>query len=502
MRFTAVAAGCIAAALAFTPVADTQAASTKPLTLATGAMTAGRINPYDSISITRAWLFAALYDTLTYVDSDGKLISWLATAWQPASPTEWLFDLRRDVVFSNGAPFTAADVVRAVEYLIGPDGRTEPAAPFAANIKSATAIDAHKVKITTLNPDPTLPQRLSLIRIATLPEGMPFTRENLINSAIGTGPYTVETWALNKATFVAAPQSWRKAPTPALHAIALPDAAARKSAVMTGAVDVAFAAFDFAESDLPTGGKYVLADDHIPAVVGLAFNTTKDTPFQDIRVRQAIIGAVNVKAIVSALFSGRATLAQQPARHEFLGFNPDVPATVYDPEKSKRLLNDAGLAKGFTFSLAMTQGGTIWGQVFQMVASDLNKIGVTMKIEALPDPVMAGMIYNTGVKADAMAAVFFSPSFDALDAVRQHTCSWTVAWFCDPEAEKLRESAVAAKTLDARIDLTKQLMARMHENAQALFMYESLNLVSYSSRIKNFRSDFGFLRYDLMQVED
>ncbi len=497
MRLKVIAATLLLSVM----TATGQAADVKPLTLATGVMTAGRINPHDSISIARAWLFAALYDTLTYVDRDGKLISWLATKWEATSPTEWVFHLRNDVYFSNGKALTAADVVKTVEYLTSAEGRTEPVGPFAANIKSAIAIDARTVKITTASPDPALPQRMSLVRIATLPDGMAYTRENLINSAIGTGPYTMESWAPNKATFIAAPKAWRRAPTAAMQAVALPDAAARKSAIMAGAVDVAFAAFDYAELDTTTTGNFVLENDSIPAVVGLAFNTTKETPFRDIRVRQAIIGAVNVKDIVNALFAGLAPLANQPARREFLGYNPNIPATTYDPGKSKQLLKEAGFPNGFTFTLAMTQGGTIWGQVFQMVASDLKNIGVTMTIQAQPDPAMQAMIYNTGLKADAMASVFFSPSFDALDAMRQHTCSWTVAWFCDPEAEKLRENAIAATTLDARIDLTQKLMARTHENAQALFMYESANLVSYSSRIKNFRSDFGFLRYELMQID-
>jgi peptide/nickel transport system substrate-binding protein len=497
MRLKVIAAALL---LAVMPVLG-HAADVKPLTLATGTMTAGRINPHDSISIARAWLFAALYDTLTYVDRDGKLIGWLATKWEATSPTEWVFHLRGDVHFANGKTLIASDVVKTIDYLTGPEGRTEPVGPFAANIKSAAAIDEHTVKIITTSPDPALPQRMSLVRIATLPDGMAYTRENLINAAIGTGPYTVESWAQNKATFIAAPKSWRRAPTPAMQAVALPDAAARKAAIMAGAVDVAFAAFDYAELDATTDANFVLENDNIPAVVGLAFNTTKETPFRDIRVRQAIISAVNTKEIVNALFAGLAPLANQPARREFLGYNPNVPATIYDPEKSKRLLKEAGLPNGFAFTLAMTQGGTIWGQVFQMVASDLKNIGVTMNIQAQPDPAMAAMIYNTGLKADAMASVFFSPSFDALDAMRQHTCSWTVAWFCDPEAEKLREGAIAANTLEARVDLTQKLMARAHDNAQALFMYESANLVSYSKRIKNFRSDFGFLRYELMQVQ-
>ncbi|MBL8645476.1 MAG: ABC transporter substrate-binding protein [Rhodospirillaceae bacterium] len=477
------------------------AQSFKPLTIATGAMPAGRLNPHDTISITRAWLYAAVYDALTYVDRDGKLTGWLATSWDNPSPTEWVFHLRRDVYFSNGKPFSADDVVNTIAYLTGPEGNTEAVAPFAANISKAVALDSFTVQITTQNPDPVLPQRLSLVRIAAMPDGLAYARANLVKASLGTGPYMVKDWAANKATLVATSKPWRRAPTPVLHAISLPDAAARKNALIAGMADIASAAFDFAELQTQDNANLVLEEDQIPAVVGLAFNTTKETPFRDIRVRQAIISAVNTRAIVDALFAGRAALAHQPARHEFLGYNPAVAAPAYDPDKAKCLLAEAGYRQGFRFSLALTGGGTIWGQVFQMVASELARVNVIMEIELVPEPTMSAMIYNTGVKTDAMGAIYFSPSFDGLDAVRQHTCAWPTAWFCDPDVDKLRDAALASADVETRANLTRKLMARTQENAQALFLYESVNLVAYNKRIKNFRADFGFLRYELMDVQ-
>jgi peptide/nickel transport system substrate-binding protein len=485
----------------FVVLAPLHAREIKPLTIATGVMPAGKLNPHDTIAISRSWLYAALYDALTYMDRDGKLNPWLATSWENPAPTEWVFRLRNDAYFSNAQPVRAADVVKTVSYLTG-DGKTEASAPFVANIKAATALDEHTVRITTMNPDPTLPQRLTLVRIATLPDNLPFTREALVNQAVGSGPYKVTAWAPNKATLTAAPKAWRRGPTPTLQAISLPDAAARKTAIVTGAADVTWAAFDFAELDAQSNANFVLEEDQIPAVVGMAFNTAKKTPFRDIRVRQAVISAVNTKGIVDALFAGLATQATQPARHEFLGFNPNIMPADYDPEKAKRLLTEAGYAKGFTFDLSLTAGGTIWDQVFQMVASDLRRVGITMNIQMQPEAVINAMIYNTGLKTEAMGAIFFSPSFDALDAVRQHTCAWSVPWFCDPEADKLRNAALGSGDLTRRTALAQSMMARINENAQALFMYESVNLVAYSKRIKNFRSDFGFLRYELMDVTE
>ena len=58
----------------------------------------------------------AVFDTLTEVSGDGTLRGELATAWRSErSATRWVFDLRPNVTFHNGAVFSAADVVASLE---------------------------------------------------------------------------------------------------------------------------------------------------------------------------------------------------------------------------------------------------------------------------------------------------------------------------------------------------------------------------------------------------
>lgn len=473
----------------------------RPLTMATGMLPGGRANPHDSISITRAWLYAAVYDSLTFVDREGKLVPWLAVSWRRDGDTTWVLTLRPGVRFSDGRPMSADDVVANIRYLIGAGGKSEAAAPYASSIISAEAVDDLSVRLVTATADPVLPQKLSLIRVAALPAGVPMTRENLVQEALGTGPYRIEDWSPGKATLRAVAGAWRRAPTEVLQALSMPDSPARRSAMMTGVADIAFAAFffeDLDDPDLP----YNLETDEIPAVVGMGFNTTADTPLRDVRVRRAIIYAVDVKSIIDTMFARRASLAAQPARKEFLGYNPDLKPVPYDPDRARALLKEAGYENGFSISMGLTGGATIWDQVFQLVANDLAKVNIRLTINLMPEAAFAEQLYTTGIKDDAFGSVFFAPTFDALDALRLNTCSWPVTPYCDTEAQALYDRAQASATLDERLALTRQLMARSHEMAQALFMYESVGLVGYSKRIAGFRSDFGFPRYELMTVKD
>ena len=56
-----------------------------------------------------------MYEALLDIDSNLAIVPQLALAWKPLDPTTWEFELRPDVTFHDGTPFTAADVVFSIE---------------------------------------------------------------------------------------------------------------------------------------------------------------------------------------------------------------------------------------------------------------------------------------------------------------------------------------------------------------------------------------------------
>jgi peptide/nickel transport system substrate-binding protein len=442
-----------------------------------------------------------MFDALTFLDRDGNLQPWLAQSWEPDGELNWIVHLRKDVRFSNGEPLMADDVAKNLKYLISPDGMTERAAPFMRFIEDIVVVDDFTVRLQTSTPDPVLPQKLSLIRIAALPDDAPFSRDALIQAALGSGPYKLNTWATTFADFDAVPDAWRRAPTLTLRALSIPDSSARRVAIITGAADIAFAAFSFDDLDDPNR-PYNLEPDDIPAVVALAFNTTKDTPLRDPRVREALSYAVRIKDIVDVLFAGQAAPASQPARKEFIGYNPNLKPIPYDPDRARVLLKDAGYEDGFSFDMSLTSGAAVWDQFFQLLAADLAKVNIHVTINMVTPSLWAEQLFTTGVENEAYGTALFAPTFDALDSLRLNMCSWKANTYCDPVAQKLHDRAREASSLQERIELTRQLMTRSREMHQAMYLYESVGLVGYSKRITGLRSDFGFLRYELMTVTD
>lgn len=109
-----------------------------------------------------------VFDTLTEVGADGTLRGELATRWTSSDDARvWQFELRDDVRFHDGAPFTAMDVVAS-----------------AAGFADVVALGTHRVQFTLRASDPNLPMRFSDPEFFISPA-------HAMGSGIGTGIYKV-----------------------------------------------------------------------------------------------------------------------------------------------------------------------------------------------------------------------------------------------------------------------------------------------------------------------
>ena len=144
-----------------------------------------------------------VYEALLDVDSNLAIVPQLALAWKPLDPTTWEFELRPDVTFHDGTPFTAADVVFSIERA---RAETSDFRAYVDGIAAVEAIDDHTVRITTAAPDPSLWLKLADVASCreawaeqhgvTKPADYNRAREETYASrhANGTGPFMVESF--------------------------------------------------------------------------------------------------------------------------------------------------------------------------------------------------------------------------------------------------------------------------------------------------------------------
>jgi peptide/nickel transport system substrate-binding protein len=161
---------------------------------------------------------------------------------------------------------------------------------------------------------------------------------------IGTGPFKFESWTRNdRLTLARYDDYWgEKAKLDKVIFRPIPDNAARLQALQTGEIQ----GYDLVE---PQDVATIEGDSNLQLLDRPAFNVgyvgfnQKKPPLDKLEVRQAIAHGLNRQEVVDEFYGGRGEVAKEFMPPEVVGYADDVTEYEYDPEKSKQLLQDAGL---------------------------------------------------------------------------------------------------------------------------------------------------------------
>ncbi|MBD2845384.1 ABC transporter substrate-binding protein [Paenibacillus sp. IB182496] len=286
-----------------------------------------------------------MYDYLIQRGADMELEPNLATSWERVDDTTWAFELRDDVTFHNGDPFTAADVKYTLERIATDEALKQHS--LYNNIEEVTIIDDTHVEIHTINPDPILLNRLSRMGAGMLPSK--YIEENGIDAflaaPVGTGPYKYGSWAKddrvelvkNDDYFGGEPQ-WDK-----VVFRAIPETSTRVSELLTGGVDIIanVPSTDIPRIDLSEGTSIVSSP--IQRVLQVILRHTEGSPTADPKVREALDLAIDKQGIVDSIAGGAGTVTRTSVTPGNFGADPSLyEQTLYDADRAKQLMEEAG----------------------------------------------------------------------------------------------------------------------------------------------------------------
>jgi len=325
-----------------------------------------------------------IFQGLTAIDRDGKVQPQLATSWDiSADGLSYTFHLRPGVSFQNGAAFDSATAKFTIERIIGPDSTNGQKANYAA-ITSVEAPDAQTLVLHLSKPDGSLLYWLGYpAAVMVEPKSAPTDATD----PVGTGPFKFDEWRKGDRVIMSAWDGYWGA-KPALEQVTarfIADPQAQAAALKSGQADIA-SNYQSAElfQEFQKDGKFTthVGSGEMEVVAGM---NEAHKPFDDIRVREALMMAVDRKMLLQAVKNGLGTpigshfSPASPYYEDLTGVYP------YDPKKAKELLKEAGYPNGFTFTFKVpnrsyTQSAA---QVLQAFFAD---IGVTAKIESSDFP--------------------------------------------------------------------------------------------------------------------
>jgi peptide/nickel transport system substrate-binding protein len=358
-----------------------------------------------------------IFEGLVAQNAEQKVQPELASSWRSVDDTTWEFKLRQGVKFSNGAEFTAKDVIYTICRV--PTVENSPSSfTFAVrNFTSVEAPDPHTVVIKTASPLPLVPNNLATVGIlsakanggenvkyraggceglGTPPKSADF---NDPTKAIGTGPYKLANYTRGTSIILERSESyWGQQPHWAKVTFRpMSSQGARVAGLLAGDVDfienppiqdfdrIKSAGFQIAEG-LSNRIIYIHMDQFndpnwkTPGVKG----TEGKSPFLDKRVRAAVSKAINRQAIVERIMGGHAVAAGELLPYPLFGATRDFPVEKYDPEAAKKLLAEAGYPNGFEVTLGTPNDRYINDEkIAQAVAQMLTRVGIKTNVDAM-----------------------------------------------------------------------------------------------------------------------
>jgi peptide/nickel transport system substrate-binding protein len=289
----------------------------------------------------------ACLDTLFRYDEKANLVPRLATDWKVSTDTKSItLTLRQGVTFHDGSDFNAEVAKWNLEnYMRSP--KTE-----LQSIKSVDILDKYTIRLNLSEYDSLLIDMLAsdpgrmISKKAFESKGQAWCEKN----PVGTGPFKFVRWEKDVLIkYEKFDQYWEKN-RPYLAGVEMIFFADTTTAVMAfknGEIDILYA---FAQNakDLAAEGKYqfsILPFGQQPFLAGDSLHP--DSPFANIKVRQAMSYAIDNAAISKALGYGYWVPLNQWAAPKTPAYNPNVIGYPYNPEKAKKLLAEAGYPNGF-----------------------------------------------------------------------------------------------------------------------------------------------------------
>jgi peptide/nickel transport system substrate-binding protein len=380
----------------------------------TGGDLVQNFNPFLNGSVNSYGQFGPIYETLLFYNrADGTSKGWLAeSAAYNNDATQITFKLRSGVKWTDGQPFTAADVVFTFNVMKQYDGADYLG--ITSSIDSVTSPDPQTVVVKLTDSDSSI---LWLIGGQTwiVPEhiwskvGDPskYTDE----TPIGTGPYIFKSFTPQLITLTKNSQFWQpgKPIVPEIRYPAFNGNTTAEPAMNSGQTDwnglyTPDVNKTFVQRD-PAHNHYFFAPSD-PLVLFL--NLTK-APFDQVAVRKAVSLAIDREKIASIGESGYTPIAHPtglvlPANKDFL--DPTYANLTYkkDAAQAAQLLTSAGYTKGsdgmlvgpggkkLTITIDGVSGYTDWDTDYQIIADDLKAVGIQLNItDNQPDAVQQDM---------------------------------------------------------------------------------------------------------------
>lgn len=304
------------------------------------------------------------FDTLIWPDDTGNMTGLLASIWESsADGLEWTFNLRKNVTWHDGQPFSANDVVFTYNYIKGKSSISPIGSSWYNTdiIENVQILDDHRVKITLNQPyAPFMHQIAAVIPIMPAHIWKDITDPNKYmekNAAIGTGPFILEDYNKNQQSYKYTANNNYYLGKPVVDTLIYMKTSDPVISLKTGEIDQSGLTLDQVKA-LNDSDKLKIINGPGYWVYRIRFNIPSNTILNNTDVRKAIYYALDCEDIETRVLHGGGTAGNPGYVPPYSSwYNPQVSQYAYDVDKANNMLDDAGYQNKDTDGIRMDASG-------------------------------------------------------------------------------------------------------------------------------------------------
>ena len=437
------------------------------------------------------------------------------------------YKLKKGVKWSDGQPFTSADVKYTWEAIANPKNLVKSRSGYEL-IESVETPDDHTAVVKykeyyapyLTRFAPVLPKHI-LGKLDNMNDA-PYNR-----MPVGTGPFRVTEWVSGDHITMEKNPHYREADKVKIDKLffkIIPSREVGIAQIQAGDID---GVWDLIEAQIPTMEKNPeislclsnalvserLIMNHSSPVAPNNGNPDFPHPIlADLRVRQAIQYAVDKNTIIDKLLYGKA----RPGTTEIpdgWAHNPDVKSTEYDPEKAKQLLEEAGWKTGsdgirqkdgtrLRLKITTTTGNKLREMVEQVLVAQMKAVGIEFYIENVPSSVLFGSWSNDADRKKGRYDILMYTTGPGIDPHSQYEgyfhsknipteanggSGYNYTRHRDAELDKWLDLAGKAPSMEERAEAYRKAQARAAEIVPHIYLYRRVNVHAFRNNVKGWK---------------
>ena len=462
-------------------------------------------------------------DRLLYQNPETlELEPWIATDYTVNDDaTQYSFDLRTDVTYSDGTKLTAANVVKNIDlYGKGDKDRALPVSEAINNYDHGEVTGEHTVVFHFTAPSAGFAQAVStinsgLLSDATLDRASEGFGPGNAKDIIGSGPFVVSAEEIGTKTSVTARKDYDWAPPSLAHQgaayldgidyVVAAEDSVRVGTVVAGQADIARGIEAPDEAQFSASGLSLHAAATNGVNNGLSFRF-REPRLEDVRVRQALIAGIDRQQIVDTLFTKNYPLATGALATTALGYVDTSEYYAYDPDRAEKLLDEAGWKRGsdgvrekdgeklsLTFNEALPQPRS--KEVVTLIQEQLGKLGVGVSLfagdmaaqtKASTDQSTIQVYHSMVGRADfdVLKSQYFSKNRNTL--LNLNPADQSVG---DPELDALLLAIASEATTPERQAASEAAQRYLADKAYILPIFEEPQVFGLTAKVHGFATE-------------